>query len=99
MNVVGKFRKGGEGLDKIIPKSDWVGGGKAKPFQAIDLVHRLEQLDERTLTIHLCKFVTPEQIHDLAEEGHFLDASRDERAHLAHDFFDRATSFGAARLG
>src|SRR5438477_13197143 len=98
MNVLGEFWQIGQRLDKIIAKSDWVRGGKAEPLQAVDLVQRFEQLDERTLVLHLGDFVPPEQVHDLTKERDFLDASRDELAHLTHDFFDRPTSFGATRL-
>src|SRR5450755_4218628 len=96
MNVLGDFRQISQCLDKVVAKSDWVRGGKAKPLQTVDLVHRFEQLDEGAFAIHLRDFVPPEQVHYLAEECHFLDVVRDELAHLTHDFFDRATSFRAA---
>src|SRR5438477_8098909 len=43
------------------------------------------------------KFVTAIQVHDLTEQGYFLDPSGDESANFRDDFGNDATALGAAR--
>src|SRR2546423_3580709 len=57
---------------------------------------RLEQLHEGTLAAERREFVATVQVHDLAEERHFLHAARDETANFAHNFLNRSAPLRAA---
>ena len=98
-----EFRQIAQRLDEIVAKSDRMRRGKAEPLQAIDLVHRLEQLHEGTFVRlghdagYSGKLVPTVEVHDLAQERHFFYSVRDKLAHFAHDFCDRAAALGAAR--
>src|SRR5438105_14236224 len=46
---------------------------------------------------HSGKFVTAIQVHDLTEQGYFLDTSGDESANFRDDFGNDATALAAAR--
>src|SRR5215471_7818744 len=61
-------------------------------------MHSLEQLDEGSFALALWKFVTPVQIHNLAEQRDFFHAMRDQIAHFAYDLVNRTAAFHTARL-
>ena len=59
-------------------------------------MHRFEQLHERALAVDRREFMAAIEIHDLAEQGHFLDPAGDEFTNFAHDLFNRATALRPA---
>src|ERR1700686_2520447 len=98
MNVLREFRKIGERLNKVLAKSGWGRGSKARALETVAVVHRFEQLHEWTLAPHRWKFVASEKVHDLAEECHLFHTARHEPTDFAHDFLDGAASLRATRL-
>ena len=73
-------------------------GGEPEPFQAVDFIHRFQQLHERTFAIAFRKFVTAIKIHDLSKQRDFFDTTRDQVAHLPHDLVNGTAALRAARL-
>src|ERR1044072_5545184 len=98
MNVLSQLRQTRNRVDQIVTETNGMRGSKPESFQALDFIHRFQQLYKGTFAIPLWKFVTAIQVYDLPEKGDFFHTMRDQVAHLSHDLIDGTASFCAARL-
>src|SRR5690348_10312830 len=98
MNVLSQFGQASERIDQIATESNRVRRGKAEPRETVDSVDSFEKLHKRTLAASHRKFVTPVEIHDLAEQRHFPNPLANECANFRDNFFDRPAPLLSAGL-
>src|SRR3954447_16269781 len=88
MYVLSQFGQPGKALDQIFTKSDWMRRSKSQPFESFNVMHCLQQLNKRALSIDFRELVASIEIHDLPQQRHLFDSAVHQIAHLAHDFTD-----------
>ena len=95
----GQLGQASEAPDEVVAETDRVGGGEAQALESPDVVHGLEQLDERAAVAGHRKLVASVEIDDLSEQRDLAAAARDEIAHLVDDASDCAAPLRATGVG
>src|SRR5262249_29518562 len=96
MGASNQLRKRAIHRDQIVAITFGMRRSKPNPFEPLDFVHRLEQLNKGRLAVLDRDLAFPVTGHDLTQQGDFLYPARDQFPALAYDVFERSAAFLAA---
>ena len=76
-----------------------MGRSEPNPFQSVESVQRIEQLNKWAFPVCGGKDMPPVKIDNLSKQGHFLYSFCDERPDLSDNFWDWPAPLVSTRVG